>query len=121
VANGAVNVGRFSTYSTDYMVVIVTDSILIAGWRSSGLDASDETLLGQDFQGVVYRLSRNGTDFGTNITGDIFRSAVGATRYNSQHRQALGRDLNAVSAKNVIWIVTHGWIVGQIWTVSRIR
>jgi len=64
------------------MVVVVTNPILIAGWRTGGLDAPDEALLGQDFQGVVHRLSRNGTDFGTNVNGDVFRRAVGPTRHS---------------------------------------
>jgi hypothetical protein len=64
------------------MVVVVTNPILIAGWRTGGLDAPDEPLLGQDFESVVYSLSRNGADFGTNRACDIFRRAVGPTRHS---------------------------------------
>ena len=78
--------------------MVVTDSILVQGWRPGRLDAPDEALLGQDFEGVVYSLSRNGTDCGTNVTCDVFRRAVGPTRHSPQHGQTLGRDLDTVLA-----------------------
>ena len=96
------------------MVVVVTDPILIAGRRTGGLDPPDEALLGQDFEGVVYSLSRNGTDFGTNVTCDVFRRAVGPTRHSPQHGQTLGRDLDTVLAKKVGWIIRHKYVLGQI-------
>jgi hypothetical protein len=113
VAHGAVDVGCFSTDAADHMVVVVTDPILIAGRRTGRLDAPDEALLGQDFEGVVDRLSRNGTDFSTNVTGDVFRRAVGPTRHRPQHGQTLGRDLDIVLAKKVVWIVSHECTLDQ--------
>jgi hypothetical protein len=114
VADGAFDIDCFSTCSTDHMVVVVTDPILIAGRRTGRLDAPDVTLLGEDFEGVVYSLSRNGTDFGTNVTCDVFRRAGGPTRHSPEYGQTLGRDLDTVLAKKVNWIIRHKYIIGQI-------
>jgi hypothetical protein len=39
------------------MVVVVADPVLVASGRAGGLDAPDETLLGEDAEGVVHRLA----------------------------------------------------------------
>jgi hypothetical protein len=101
------------------MVVVVTDSILVQGRRPSGLDSPDEALLGQDAEGVVHRLSRDGTDLGANVLDDVVHHTMGPTRHRSQHGQALSRDLESVFAKHLGSIVKHDVIIGQIWTVSR--
>ena len=87
--------------------MVVADAILVEGRRPGGLDAPDEALLGQDPEGVVHRLSRDGADLGANIFGDVIRRAVGPTRDRPQHGHALGRDLDTVFAKDFGWIVTH--------------
>ena len=92
------------------MVVIVTHSILIKDRRPGGLDAPDEALLGQDPEGVVHRLSRDGTDLGANVLGDFFRRTMGPTRHRPKHGQALSRDLDTVFAKDFGWIVRHNLI-----------
>ena len=53
VADGTVDVDRFSARATDQVVVVVPDTILVEGRRPGGLDAPDETLLGQHLKGVV--------------------------------------------------------------------
>ena len=114
MADGAVDVDCFPTRATDHVVVVVTDPIFKAGRRTGGLDAPDETLLGQDFEGVVYSLPRNGADFGTNVTCDVFRRAVGPTRHSPQHGQTLGRNLDTVSAKKVNRLIKHKYVLGRI-------
>ena len=89
------------------MVVVVTDTILIAGGRTSGLDSPDETFPGQDFESVVYGLPRNGTDIGTNDICDVFRRTVGPTRHSPQHAQSLGCDLDTMTSKKARWINVH--------------
>ena len=107
VADGTVDVDGFAAGATDRVVVIVTDSILVKCRRPGGLDAPDEALLHQDPQSVVYRLSRNRTNVGTNFPGDIIRRAVGTTRHRPQHSQALRRDVHTVFAKKFGWIISH--------------
>src|SRR6266852_1527114 len=67
VADGAVDVDRFSAGATNQMVVVVTDSSLVKGRRPRRLDAPDEALLGQDPESVVHRLTRDGADLGANV------------------------------------------------------
>src|SRR5438132_13952870 len=69
VAGGAVDIDRFSAGATDQVVVVVTNTILVEGRRSGGLDAPDESLLDQHPKGVVHRLSRDGADLGANVLG----------------------------------------------------
>jgi len=102
VTNGAVYIDRLSAGATDQMVVVVTNPIFIESRRPSGLDASDEALLGQHPKGVVHRLSRDGTDLGANVLGDGVRRAVRSTQYRSQNGQSLGRDLDTVLTKEVV-------------------
>ena len=120
VADGTVNIDRFSAGATDQVVVVVTNTILVAGRRSGGLDAPDESLLDKHPEGVVHRLSRDGTNLGANVLGDVVGRAVGLTRHRPQHGQALGRDLDTMFAKEVGWIARHSGIVFRFWTVSTI-
>jgi hypothetical protein len=94
------------------VVVVVTDPILVEGRRPRGLNAPDEALLDQDPQGVVDRLSRDGTDHSANVFGDFVRRTVGPTRYRPKYGQALGSNLQAVSAKEIGWIVGHTFNLG---------
>jgi hypothetical protein len=87
------------------MVVVVADSILIPGRRPGGLDASNEPLVGQDPQGVIYRLAGDGTDLDPHSLGDVVRGAVRSVGDRPQDGQTLGRDLETVLAKQVGWIV----------------
>jgi hypothetical protein len=87
--------------------MVVTDTILVKGPRPGGLNAPEESFLDQHPQGIVHRLSRNGTNLGANVLGDIIRRAVGPTRHRPQYSQALRRDLDTMFPKEFGWIVTH--------------
>ena len=114
VTDGTVDINSFSAGATDQVMVVVTDSILVKGRRPRRLDAPNEALLRQNPESVVYRLSRNSPDIGPNVRGDIVRRAVGMTRHSPQHGQALGRDLEAVFAKKVGWIINHYRVIRQV-------
>jgi len=103
----AIGVDRFSTGAADEVVVVITDPGLVESRRPGGLDAPDEALLDQHPEGVVHRLSRDGTDVGANVLGDGVCRAVGPTRHRSQDGQALGRDLDTMFAKEGGWIFGH--------------
>jgi hypothetical protein len=120
VADGAIDIDRFPACATDQVVVVVTDTILVEGRRSGGLDATDESLLDQDPKGIVHRLSGDGADLGANVLGDVVGRAVGPTRHRPQHGQALGRDLDTMFAKEVGWISSHLRIVVRFWTLSSV-
>ena len=98
-ADGAIDISRFSTGATNHVVMVITDPILVAGWRSGWLNAPDEAFRGQHPEGVVNRLSRDGTDLGANLHGDEVRRGVGSIRNRPQHGQTLGRNCDAILAK----------------------
>jgi hypothetical protein len=66
-------------------MVLVSDPIFVKRWRSGRLNATEDPLLGQDREGVVHRLSRDGTDLGANVFQDFVRPAVGPSKYRPQH------------------------------------
>ena len=66
---------------------------------------SDEALVGQESQGVVHRLARDGPDLGSHHIGNVVCRAVRSTRHRPQDGQALGRDLHAVPAQKISWSV----------------
>jgi hypothetical protein len=93
------------------MVVVVTDSVLVAGRRPSGLDASQDALVGECCEGVVHRLTRDRTDLGPNGSVDVVGGAVRLVGHRAQNRQALSRDLHTVLAQKRI--VVDGVLSGH--------
>ena len=67
----------------------------------------NQSLFGEHPEGVVHGLTRNGSDLGANLLGNVIRSAMGPQRYRPQHGQALGRDLETVFAELFSGIVGH--------------
>jgi hypothetical protein len=100
------------------MVVVVPDPILIASRRPGGLDTTDESLFGQDPEGVIHPLSRDGADLGAYVLGDGIRGAVRPPRHRPKHSQPLGCDLDAMFAKELGWIC-HGRSIKQILDIVK--
>jgi hypothetical protein len=67
------------------------------------LDAFDEAPIGQDPDGVVDRLTRDGTDLGPRDFGDVLHRAVRSIGHRLHDCQTLSRDLDTVSAKKISW------------------
>jgi hypothetical protein len=57
LANGTIDIDRFSASAADYVMVIITDSILIKSRGASRLDSSNEPFLSQNTQDIIHRLS----------------------------------------------------------------
>jgi len=92
------------------MMVIVVDTILIASRGSFGLDATKKTIGDQHSKRVVHRLARDGADIRQDKISDLVRRDVWITRDCPQHREALGRRLNAVLTQlveNAFAVDTH--------------
>ena len=104
VADRAVDVDRPSADAADEVVMVVSNPVLEARRRPGGLDASEEALVGQDSEGVVHRLARDGADLGPHDLSDLVRRAVRSSGHRPQDGQTLGRDLEAVPAEKVGWI-----------------
>ena len=82
--------------------MVVTDPILVAGRRPGGLDAPEEALVGEGREGVVHRLTRDGTDLGPYDVVDVVRGAVRSVGHRPQNSQTLGRDVQTVPAEQRI-------------------
>jgi hypothetical protein len=80
-------------------MMIVTDAILVQGGRTGGTNPPDDSLLGQDPQGVIHRLSRNGTDLGANRVGNVIGRTVRLLGHGPQHRNPLSRNLESMLSK----------------------
>ena len=99
VADRAVDVDHPAAGSADEVVVVVTDPVLVAGRRPGGLDAPEEALVGEGREGVVHRLTRDGTDLGPHDLADVVGGAVRSVGHRPQHGQTLGRDLQPMPAQ----------------------
>lgn len=106
--DSAVDIGHPAADTADDVMVIVADSGLETSGRPGGLDTPDEAPGGQDAEGVVHRLMRDGAYLSSNDFGRAFGRDVGLTRNRPQHSHPLGRDLDAVLAKKVSWVNCHG-------------
>ena len=89
------------------MVVVVADPILEASRRSRRLNSSDESRSGQQAEGVVDQLQRDGADLGPHGLGDTISGDVGLASDRAQNSQALRRNLNAVLTKKDSLIDGH--------------
>lgn len=102
--------------------MVVSDPILIPGWRPGRLDAPQDAPVGQDAQRVIHRLARDGTDLGSDVLGNRVRRDVGTIRNCLQDGQALRRDLDAVLTEEFGGFVRHGFEYRTgFWILSRIR
>jgi len=89
------------------VVVVVADAILEASRRPGRLDSPEETFGGQQSEGVVDRLQRDGADLRPHGLGDTISGDVGLARDGTQDRQSLRRHLNAMLTKKVSRIDGH--------------
>ena len=87
--------------ATDEVVMVVVDPVLVASRRARRLDTPDEALVGQDTEGVVNRLTRDGADLGPHEFLDLVGRAVRPAGHRSEDGQTLGRHLNTVLAEEV--------------------
>ena len=76
VADRAVDVDHPAAGAADEVVVVVADAVLVAGRRAGRLDAPEEAVVGEDGEGVVDRLARDGADLGPHGRVDVVGRAV---------------------------------------------
>ena len=62
ISNGTVDVEDQTTASADEMMVVVANTVLITSRRASGLNPTDETLVGEGAERVIDRLSGDRAD-----------------------------------------------------------
>jgi hypothetical protein len=107
LTHGTIDVDGATTRTTNEMVVVVVGAVLVASRRSCRLDTSDQALVGEYPECVVYRLSRNCPYLGPYDLLDVFRSAVRSAGYRPHHRQSLRRDLDLVLSQELDWITAN--------------
>src|SRR3954453_13676265 len=104
-------------------MVVVANPVLVAGRRPGRLDAPEEALVGESREGVVHRLTRDGSDLGAYDRVDVVRCAVRSVGHRPQNSKTLGRHLQAVPAeqRTVVHgrLPGHGRIVSPCWSKSR--
>lgn len=98
-ADRAINVDHASALSTDQMVVVVVDAVLVAGCGSHGLNPTHEVVVNENSERVVHCLARDAADISLSHTRYFVGSNVRSARDRPQHRQSLGRHLNAMFAQ----------------------
>ena len=97
----ALDVFRAAASATDEVVVVVIDSVLIAGGRARRLDAPNEAIIGQYAEGVVYRLAGDGTDLRSYELSDLVCRAVRPTAHCPENSQTLSGNLDTAPAQRV--------------------
>jgi len=112
--NRAVYIHHAAADATDEMVMVVTDTILVAGRRARWLNTSDEVRCDQDIKCVVHRLQRNRADFCANGARDDIRRDVRSPGDRPEHRNSLSCYLYSTLSKRLRRITEHSCIVDQI-------
>jgi hypothetical protein len=106
-AHRAVDVDHTAADPTDQMVVVVPDPGFEASRRTGWLNTPDDPFNDQDAEGVVHRLERDRTDLRPDGLGYAIRGDMRLTRDRPQHSQPLGRNLKAVSTKELRGVSHH--------------
>ena len=114
IADGAIDVDHAPADAADQVMVVVADSIFVAGRRAGGLNAADQALGDQHAERVVHGLKRDGADLGSYDLGDGIRRDVGLTGHGAEDGQSLGRHLNSTLSKGVSRVDGHSGMLVQI-------
>lgn len=103
----AVDIDHPAAGATDQVVVVVAGAAFVPCRRPGRVDAPNQTLFGENAEGVVHRLAGNGADLLPDGRDDVVRGAVRSTRHCRQNGKALSSDLNTVSSEENGRIVVH--------------
>jgi hypothetical protein len=90
----AVDVYGAATGAAYEVMVVVSDPVLVPSRRAGRLDPPDEVIFGQDAQGVVDRLTRDGADVIAHQPLDLLRRPVRPAGHGPHDSQSLSRHLN---------------------------
>ena len=79
--------------------MVVSDAVLVTGRRPSGLDASNDPLIGEGSKRVIHGLQRDRADLGPHGGVNVGGGAVRLLGHSAQDSQTLGRYLYSVPAQ----------------------
>ena len=108
LADGAVDVDRFSAGATDQMVVVVADAVLESRRGPGRLNPPDEASGNQNAKRIVHRLERDGADLGPRGRGHGGGREVRLARDDPKDSKPLGGHLDAAFTKERGGVRRHG-------------
>lgn len=100
-ADRAVDVDQAAANATNQVMVVVVDSIFVAGRRTDRLNAPDEPVVDEHAEGVVDGLARDGSDVDAGDLGHAVGGDVGTSRHRAQDGQALSCHVDTALTKEV--------------------
>ena len=99
LAGCTVDVEHHPAAPADQVMVVVTDAVLIASCRASGLDPANQVLVDQDAERVIDRLAGDGAELGAHFVAQLVGSGMGMFCDDAHEREPLSSDLYAVLAQ----------------------
>ena len=100
-SHGTVDIDHRAAAAADEVMVVVTDSSLVARSGSGGFDAPHDPRIHQCRQRVVHRLLGDRPDVVACSLGHDVGCRMGSRRHRLKYGEALGRDLDAVVAQDL--------------------
>ena len=104
MTEGAVDVDESVALPADEMMVVVAHPVFVASGRTGRLDAADDSVLGQNPERVVHRLTRHRADVGRDHLEHHISRCVRMAANCRHDRQSLRSDAEPVLTQNLSWI-----------------
>ena len=76
-ADGAADVLGLAAGTADEVMMVIADPVFVEGGGVGRLDAADDALVREYVQDVVDGLTRNGTELGADLLGELIGGRVG--------------------------------------------
>ncbi len=103
----AVNVSDLAARAAYDVVVVVADPGFVARDRAAGLDAAQESSIGQGAQDVIHGLVRDVREVLPHSLNDRFRAGVRVGAYRREHRESGPGHSQSGTAKGVLGVGNH--------------
>jgi hypothetical protein len=98
-AHRAIDIDHTRTLSTDEMVVVIVDAVLVTSRGTDGLNPAQEIVFDEHGEGVIDRLTRNAANINSGHVDHLVSAHVGSKRNCPQYRESLRRYLDPVLAE----------------------
>ena len=99
------------------MMVIVANTVLIQRRGTGRLNATQQPLLHQQMERIVYGLTRDRTELPANLLSHRIGRAMRKRRDHAEDRQSLRSYLHPMSSQQIDYIAVHPHVLGQFWTM----
>lgn len=109
-AGRTVDVEHHPAAPADEVMVVVTDAVLVASCRASGLDPANQVLVDEDAERVIDRLAGDGAELGAHFVAQLVGRGVWTFCHDAHDREPLSSDLDAVLAQELHCCLGHNTI-----------